>query len=79
MTSSQKQPRSLDGLFFDGPIERVAAHYKIDEEPSEVEAWAYANAERRWNELLSLRTRMMRWNYGAEQRLERVLKVTRRS
>lgn len=78
MSPSQNQPRSLDGLFFDGPIDRVAASYKIDEEPSEVEAWAFATAEQRWNELLSLRTRMMRWTYGAEQRLERVLKVTRR-
>ena len=77
MTSSE--PLDLTGLFADGPIERVAAKYRLGEEPSEVEQWSGFSAEQRLVALIALRARHLRWKYGIEPGLERVLAITRQA
>jgi hypothetical protein len=70
---------ALDGLFARGPIERTIAVSRLDDQPSEVDAWAGVDGVARLEALLNMRERWARWRHGAEPRLERVLAVARRT
>jgi hypothetical protein len=70
---------ALDGLFSTAKIERVAKVTTFADAPTEVEAWSHVDCIARLNALLDMRERWLRWKYGAEPRLERVLAVARRA
>ena len=67
----------LTGLFASGPIERVAAKYRIGEEPGEIGQWSRFSADQRLAAMIELRARHLRWRYGIEPGLERVLAIAR--
>ena len=69
----------LKDLIGAGRIERVAAKYRVGEEPSEVAQWSRFGADERLVAMIELRARHLRWRYGIEPGLERVLAVARRA
>ena len=75
---SAAKPLDLTSLLSHGAIERVVAKYRIGEEPSEVEQWSEMSADQRLAALIDMRARYLRWRYGTEPRLERVLNIARR-
>ena len=62
-----------------GRIERVVAKYRAGGEPSEVTQWSAFSADERLIAMIELRARQLRWRYGTEPGLERVLAVARRA
>lgn len=69
----------LKDLIGAGRIERVAAKYRMGEEPSEVTQWSRFDANERFMAMIELRARHLRWRYGVEPGLERVLAIARRA
>jgi len=72
-------PLDLSALLPKGPIARVVAKFRVGEEPSEIEQWRSMSGNERLAALIEMRARYLRWKYGTEPRLERVLQVTRRA
>lgn len=69
----------LNGLFAEGVIEPIARKFRLGEEPGEVEEWSGFNGDERLAWLIEMRARRMRWRYGVEPGLERVLEIVRRT
>jgi hypothetical protein len=69
----------LKGLLANGRMERVARKFRMGEEPSEVEEWSRFSPNDRLMAIIELRARHLRWKYGIEPGLERILAVVRRA
>ncbi len=72
-------PLNLTGLLPDGPIVRTVAKYRVGEEPVEAELWSAMSGDQRLAALIEMRKRYLRWRYGTEPGLERVLRIARRT
>jgi hypothetical protein len=72
-------PLNLSALLPKGPITRVVAKFRVGEQPSEIEQWRDRSGNERLAALIEMRARYLRWKYGTEPRLERVLQVARRA
>lgn len=74
-----KIPLDLTELLPNAPIELVGAKHRLGEEPGEIEQWSRMSGNERLAALVKMRARYLRWRYGVEPRLERVLRVARRA
>jgi hypothetical protein len=71
--------KDLKELIGTGRIDRVATKYRVGEQPSEVTQWSRLDANERLMAMIELRARHLRWRYGVEPGLERVLAIARRA